>query len=195
MSGILDDFLVNWLGYIPGIGAAIISIMNWLELRKGADITPLPFVNYGLWAIKSGEKTNKVLILPLSFNNDGVKNGLIVNIEIAFIHGNDVKPIQIRRKIRLNEVGEQETRNMDLTMLRNRLLASINPSFPIPVYAHEGNMAIFEGFDGENAIPIGKETICRITVDQQNGKSNSIEFPFTLSAEQFDKAVNNLTWY
>jgi hypothetical protein len=195
MSAIVEDFLVNWLGYIPGVGAAIISIRNWWVLRKGADITPLPIVNYGLWAIKSGDKTNKMLILPLLFNNDGVKNGLVVNVEVSFSSGGQYKPIQIRRKIRLNDFSEQEMRNMNLTDFRNKVISSVNPSFPVPVYAHEGNTAMFEGFDGDNAIPIGKETMCQIKVIQQDGKTNSIEFPFRLTQEQFDNTVNNLSWY
>ena len=187
--------VIPYLGYLPGVGAIFISIRNWLELRKGADIIPLPVVNYGLWSIKSGEKTNKVLVLPLLFSNDGVRNGLVVAIDVAFQHGNEFKSIEVRRKVHLSDVSEQELRNLDLTGFRNRFLRSDNPSFPILVYAHEGNSAIFEAFDGINAIPIDQETICRITITQQNGKTNSTDFPFIITHDQFDKAVNNLIWY
>jgi len=196
MSEIIDTLMNNgFFSFIPAISAVAISIRNWLVLRKGADIHPLPFVNYAIWSIKRGEVRNKVLLLPMLFDNSGVSNGLVTGIEIAFGKDGKFQPVTIRRKIEMNPISEQELRNLDLTGFRNRVLTSVNPTYPIPVYAHESTSILLECFDGDTAIPIGEPTNCRITIQQGNGRSNTVEFPFLLKEQQFEDAVNNLTWF
>src|SRR5210317_1468614 len=98
MSEILDSLsTIDVRTLAPAVGAAALSLKNWLDLRKGANIKPLPLLNYGLWSIKKDATRNKVLLLPLMFKNDGVKDGIITSITVSFAKGSEFVPVEIRR--------------------------------------------------------------------------------------------------
>ena len=84
--------MVDILGYdldvvsfIPALFGVLLSIYNWLQMRKPADIYPGRLVNYGF--ISSSYEKAYFFCFPLAFENAGANKGLITDIKIGFKHG------------------------------------------------------------------------------------------------------------
>lgn len=183
-------FSIDIFSFIPAIGAASLSLKNWLQLRQGAVILPTKILNYGIWGIDAQTTKNKVLVIPIILNNDGSRAGMVTNIGISF----DGIDLEIRRKVNLVQKSEQEIRNMSVNEFRNKGIEGLNPFYPINVYSKEGESLLMECFDGNNIIPLGKTVTCKITVDYGVKSSSSIEFPFHLSEADFNKSLDHLVW-
>jgi hypothetical protein len=175
-------FGIDIFSFVPALGAAALSLKNWLELRQGAVIYPTPILNYGIWGINAQESKNKVLILPIMASNDGSKSGMISNVKVAF----DGRELEVRRKIKLKAHSQQEIRNMAVHEFRNKGIEEINPFFPINVHSKEDTSFLIECWDGNNVIELNKSLTCSITVEFGNNQFRTVKFPFSLTEKDFE---------
>ncbi len=187
-------FGIDAFSFIPALGAAGLSFKNWLGLRQGAVIQANNIVSYGLWGISYEGKTNKGLIIPITFSNDGTKSGMVKDIAIKFKTSTGTKDLNIRRKIFLKDIPVDSLKAMTYQDYRKNGMAEINPFFPISVRSKEDESVILDCLDIDNVIPLDEETKCSITVYYGFNKSTTVEFPFRLSKDNFDKSTEGIQW-
>jgi hypothetical protein len=191
----ITDLLTQFdiFSFVPAIGAAALSIQNWLSLKKGAYLIPAPIVNYGLWAIEASGKQSKALVLPIVVHNDGTKTGTITDLKIKFSSSNN--ELKVLRKIKLLSVPKTRINSMNINEYRTEGMEELNPFFPIQVMAKQGETFLIECFDGDNLIPIDQDTNCTIEIIYNNGKVGKQSFPFKLTKDQFVEAKDGIRWF
>ena len=187
-------FGIDIFSFIPAIGAASLSIKNWLTLRRGAVIKPNPIINYGVWGKIYQEKKNKVLFLPIMASNDGSKVGMISDIRISFTSGGKTRDLEIRNRVNLIHFPAQSLRGMSRDEFRNKGVEELNPFFPIAVNSKEDTTFMVECYDSGETVPIGEKAECTIELLYGLGNKSSITFPFMLSNEDFDKSLDVIRW-
>ncbi|MHA1563547.1 MAG: hypothetical protein ACTSPA_15705 [Promethearchaeota archaeon] len=142
------------LSFIPAVFGVLLSIYNWLQTIKPANINSGRLVNYGF--ISSSYENAMLLCLPLTFENEGAKKGLITEIKIGFKHGDEIKYIDVDAKVRLNE----------LTGATATIVSTVSVE--------------------DKIIPVGVDSEIVIEVYFGKNKSNTQSFPFYLSQESAD---------
>lgn len=185
---------------IPGIGAALIAIRNWLALRKGADITPHRILSYGIVRDSADEPEVKNLYFPILFHNEGTKGGMITKVEIFFQNGEKIKQLPIISKIKLRELTDDQVnlgrQYADMVTFEEKGYTIQIPTYPIAVAAGESIEAMFFCVDykEDNIIPLDKDIKCIIKIEYGKNKVNKIEFPFILTSEDFD-GTDLVRWF
>ena len=185
-----DLDLVN---FIPGFLAVLLTIYNWLQMNKPADIYPERLVNYGF--ISSSYERAFFFCLPLTFGNAGGRRGLITEIKIGFKHGSEIKYIDVDAKVRLNELTGASAPNMDYEKFTDNGYVILLPTFPVVLEGGESQgITIVSTVSVEDGIiPVGVDSEIVIEVYFGNNKSNTERFPFYLSQESAD-SDNTLIW-
>ena len=117
---------VDLLSLIPAVFGALLSIYNWLQMIKPANINSGRLVNYGF--ISSSYENAMLLCLPLTFENEGAKKGLITEIKIGFKQGDEIKYIDVNAKVRLNELTGATAQNMNLESIYLKIINHLNTS-------------------------------------------------------------------
>jgi hypothetical protein len=178
-----SEDLLSW-SYLPGIGAAFLSVYNWFQSRRGPKLTPNKFVTYGYW----GVGTTKYLYIPILINNDGRRAGLVSDIKITFESADDKKQLKILRRVELIMDTDRSSRSQGPD---RRDYKDIVPLLPVSIPANSGEFIILECLDstGDDAcIRIDQESSCIIEISYHNTKSK-IAFPYILTSEQIKDAI------
>jgi hypothetical protein len=193
MVTIFGDIEIDLLSLIPAVFGALLSIYNWLQMRKPADIHPGRLVNYGF--ISSSYEKAYFFCFPLAFENAGANKGLITDIKIGFKHGAEIKYIDVDAKVRLNELSGASAPRMDYEKFTDDGYVILLPTYPIGIEAGESQeVTIVSTVSVEDGIiPVGIETEIVIEVYFGWDKSNTQSFPFYLSKESAD-SDNTLIW-
>lgn len=178
---------------VPAIGAILLSLYNWWVLRQGGKIKPLKVVNYGLWSVKVDNRKVKNLFIPVILDNVAIKPALVTNIAIFFSSDNRSKELTIMRRIELTMPKTLSGLGINQFKINNTV--EVVPFYPIPVNGLEGRMVMLDCHDGGDVIDLDKELICSIEVTFGNEKSSIISFPFNLSTEDFEKALDHIQWF
>ncbi|MHA1520280.1 MAG: hypothetical protein ACTSVZ_06820 [Promethearchaeota archaeon] len=183
---LIFDYDVDFLSLIPAIFGALLSIYNWLQQNKAADINPGRLVNYGF--ISSSYEKALFFCLPLAFENDGAKKGLITEIKIGFKHGDEIKYIDVDAKVRLNELTGASAPRMNYEKFTDEGYVILLPTYPIGIEGGDSQeVTIVSTVSLEDGIiPVGVDTELVIEVYFGNNKSNTAKFPFYLSQESVD---------
>ncbi len=176
IQDILTSDLITYAAYLPGIGAVLLSLYNWYQMRRGAVIKLNQSVNYGL--IRDEEKTEAFkFYFPILTYNEGSKAGMITDITVSFKSLTSEKRIDISRRVEM--IHEEGTDEEDTSIV------GLEPSFPFFVPADEGNVTIFECVDYDHdVIPLNQLLTCKISLQYDRKKKSFIEFPFQLNSEE-----------
>ncbi|MFX0114063.1 MAG: leucine-rich repeat domain-containing protein [Candidatus Hodarchaeota archaeon] len=180
---LIDDISV----YAPAVAALLLSLYNWYLMRRGANIQPDKLITYGLQNItwedhQRYNRQEKYLYFPVLLNNEGMKAGVVSNIEIFFKGANGEKKIETVRRVDMNKAGGQLT------------IEELVPPLPISIPAGEGMTVTFECRDaGNEIIPINEDLTCKIAVRYGKNHTSSIKFPFKVTSEDMLKA-RNVVW-
>lgn len=178
---------------VPALGAILLSLYNWWVLRQGGKIKPLRVVNYGLWSVKVNERKVKNLFIPVILDNIAIKPALVTNIAIFFSSANGNKELPVTRRIELTMPGSMSGLNVNQFRINNT--SEIVPFYPIPVNGLEGRMVMLDCHDGGEIIELDEELTCNIEVTYGSEKRSAISFPFRLSSENYEKALDHITWF
>ncbi len=185
-------FMVYILGYdldvvsfVPAFFGVLLSIYNWLQMRKPAQIYPGRLVNYGF--ISSSYEKAYLFCLPLTFENAGAHSGIITEIKIGFKNGSTIKYIDTDARIRLQELTGASP-NMDYEKFTDGGYSILLPTYPIGVEAGESEeVTIVSTVSVEDGIiPVGVDSEIVIEVYFGWDKVNTQSFPFYLSKESAD---------
>ncbi len=172
--------VTGFFGFIPGIGAAFLSVYNFMKAQQGAVVQPDKFVTYGIWNISRGEEAKKMLFLPAVLNNIGIRPGVVSDIKFEF----DGKEARLGRRVKLRENTESGAYNMSQQDFIDQI-----PVLPFYVPPKEGRIELFECYDDGDLIELDKEQTCKITVTYGFNKTNSVEFPFKLTSEDYKQGM------
>ena len=184
---------IDLFSLIPAVIGLVLSIYNWLMMRKPADIIPNEIVEYGL--ISSEEHEGIKLILPLIFHNDSANPGLITQIKVGFKHGTETKYLKFVGRARLEELTEKTAFQGNWDSFEEGAYKIQQPTYPISVPGAESVdvVMIANSWDKDQIIPIDNNTTCVVEVSFGNKKKNKIEFPFILKKEHM--IDNIICWY
>ncbi|MHA2000897.1 MAG: hypothetical protein ACTSVU_02245 [Promethearchaeota archaeon] len=184
---------VDFLSLIPAIFGALLSLYNWLQMHKPANIYPGRLVNYGF--ISSSYDKAMFFCLPLTFENEGANKGLITEIKIGFKNEAEIKYIDVDAKVRLNELTGSMAPRMDYEKFTDEGYVILLPTYPIGIEGGESqDITIVSTVSVEDdIIPIGKDSEIVIEVYFGKNKLNTRSFPFYLSQESAD-SDNTLIW-
>jgi len=176
LQDLITSDLITYAAYLPGIGAVLLSLYNWYQMRRGAVIKLNQSVSYGL--IRDEEIDGAVkYYFPILTYNEGSKAGMITAITISFKSSTGEKRIDISRRVEM--IHEEGTEEEDISII------GLEPMFPYFVPADEGNVTIFECIDYDHeVIPLNKRLTCKISIRYDNKKKTSVEFPFQLYSEE-----------
>jgi len=177
------------ISLIPAIFATLLSIYNWYQLRKPADIYPYPLIEYGY--IQSDYHKGYQLCLPMMFYNKGSNRGLITSIQVRF-QSNPVIELEILGRAQMNDLSINAVYNFDWDSFEEEGYTIRLPTYPIAVEGKYSEDVIM--IAQSTNFPIGKHTECQIIVGFDDGRTNSCKFPFYLSKESAE-VDNMLRWY
>jgi len=161
----------------PGVGAAALSIYNFLKARKGA-------------VIDDEGKDFKLLYLSIPFENYGSSIGTINSVKLELSWGNNKTVLYPIRRIELTKPEN------DAIIHQEDFLEQL-PILPVYVPPQTGACFSFEFHDvGENPFPVKEPVKARILVTY--GGKNKTEMEFTMKvtetswnrSESYDLAVS-----
>lgn len=184
---------IDYFSLIPATFATLLSLYNWFMMNKPANIKPLELISYGI--ISSEFHEGRQLCLPLIFHNDGANKGLITRVKVGFKDhaGSTPRYLEVLGRIKMQEVDVNTLYQFDWDSFEQDGYRMQLPTYPIVVEAFSSQDAIFIAQTGDQDIPVGKEVEAFIEVTYDNGKQNTVSFPFMLSEE--NAAIDNqLTW-
>lgn len=184
---------VDLLSLVPAIFAFLLSIYNWIMMKKPANIYPDEIISYGL--IASEYHDGMQLCIPLILHNGGASRGLVSNIKIGFKQANQIKYLHILGKAKLLDINVNKAYQFDWDSFESEGYVIVQPTYPIVVdeFASQDVVLIAQTAFKDNIIPINTECSCVISVKFGRNKTNSIEFPFFLSKE-ISESDNTLNW-
>ncbi len=181
------DSLLN-ISYLPGIGAAFLSLYNWFQLRRGARLSPNKFVTYGFFTAT----IQNHFYLPILINNDGKSSGLVSEITIYFQNSQEKNAMKIKRRVelRMDEDRTNRSPNPD-----PRDYKDLVPLLPVHIPANSGEFLILECIDknDENAIiKLDQPLSCTIEIVYGKTKAN-VTFPFELKSKEVS-TTGGIAW-
>lgn len=181
------------LSYVPAVFALLLSVFNWYQMNKPANIHTGELVNYGF--ISSSYENCMLFCLPLVFENEGAKKGAITEIKLGFQTNGQIKYIDVDLKVRLNEFTGAMIPSMNFEKFTEEGYAILLPTYPIIIDAGESISTTIVTTVGieEGIVPIGIETEFIIEVYFGKNKSNRKSIPFYLSQKNAE-SDNVLLW-
>ncbi len=190
---LIFNYDVDLLSMIPAIFAAALSIYNWLQMRKAANIKVGRIVNYGF--ISSSYEKALFYCFPLVLENEGAKSGVITEIKLGFQYNGETKYIDTDAKVVLNEMTGVAVPQMDYDRFTQEGYRILLPTYPINIEGNSTkNVTIISTVSLENDIlQAGQEGKMVIEVYFGSNKVNKAEFDYYLSQESFD-SDNTLLW-
>ncbi|MFX0181934.1 MAG: hypothetical protein ACFE95_02530 [Candidatus Hodarchaeota archaeon] len=149
---------------IPGIGAAILSIYNFLKARKGPDIKISQISQFG--TINLLEEYCKLFYLAIPFENHGTAVGAINSIKLELTWEDNKNILYPVRRVELTGSGEE-------AILHQEDFSEQQPLFPVYVPAYGGDTYMFEFHDIQNPFPIETDIRVRLIASYQDGKTKT----------------------
>lgn len=192
-----DDIKNYAVTAAPGIGAAVLSVYNFLQNQKGANLHPVEFLNFGIISPAKHHHTSEILdnktvfYFPVLINNTGIKPGSVKNVQIIFTDLHESNQFKIDKRVEFNsKIGVIQGQNVSEDQF-----IDVFPQMPITVPPKDGITLIFRGIDWDNeVVPIDTELKCSIVIKYGLKKKKIIEFNFKLYSEDYENARNKLNW-
>lgn len=160
---------------VPGIGAAILSIYNFLKARKGPDIKISQISQFGI--INLLEEDCKLFYIAIPFENHGTAVGSINSVKLELTWEDNNNKLYPVRRVELTGSGED-------AILHQEDFSEQQPLFPVYVPAYGGETYMFEFHDLENPFPIGKDVKIRLIASYQDSKTKT-EKEFTINVTKW----------
>lgn len=180
---------------LPGVAAVLLSLYNWFQMRRDANLECESFVTYGAHYPVAAQRVNsrppaKFLYIPVVIGNTGYKAGMINDIILTAKYKSDEKYLKINRRV---ELHKQEGSN-PLVYTKQDFLEVV-PAFPAYVPPQESTMILLECEDEDHEVlPLNKDLKFKITINFGQGKTSSMEMPFKVSSIDLDKSLTSIAW-
>lgn len=180
---------------LPGVAAVLLSLYNWYQMRRDANLEIEPFVTYGVNYPIAKQKMNqwppkKFLYFPIVIGNTGYKAGMINDIILTAKYKSEEKSLTITRRV---ELHKQEGSN-PLVYTKMDFLEVV-PSFPAYVPPQESTMILLECEDEDHdVLPLNEDLKFKVMINFGKGKTSSSEIPFKISTIDLDKSLTSIAW-
>ncbi len=184
---------INLISFGPAMFGALLSLYNWLQTRKPANIHPNKIIEYAI--VNSSYDEVDILTIPLIFNNGGAYKGTITDIKIGFENGAGVKYLDIMGKAMLSPLSTDQLITMAAEAYTKEGYSITMPTYPMDVFPNESTpiVLIATADHSENIIPLDSDAKWVIETYYDNNKKNTDKFPFRLTKEMHEGA-EYLTW-
>ena len=174
----------------PGVGAAALSIYNFLKARKGAVVKISHIYQFGVINIEDNGKDFKLLYLSIPFENDGTSVGVIDSIKLELAWNNNKTILYPIRRIELSKPEDD-------SVIHQEDFVEQLPILPVYVPPHSGECYSFEFHDvDENPFPVKEKIKARILVTYNRKQKTDTEFDMQVSetswnrSESYDFAIS-----
>ncbi len=184
---------IDLVSLIPALFGVLLSLYNWSQMRKPANIMAGRIVNYGF--ISSSYENALFFCFPLVFENSGANNGIITEIKLGFQYGGETKYIDTDARVRLTEFTGASAPQMNYEKFTDEGYRILLPTYPVKVEAWGSeSMNIISTVSLEDKIFVaGKEGKMVVEVYFGANKMNKTEFAYSLSQASMD-SDNVLIW-
>jgi hypothetical protein len=174
----------------PGVGAALLSVYNFLKARRGAVINISDIYQFGVINIYDDGKDFKLLYLSIPFENDGTSIGAINSIKLELTWDNNRTVLYPIRRIELSKPEND-------AVIHQEDFVEQFPILPVYVPPSSGAYFSFEFHDvGENPFPIKEKIKARILVKYSGKQKTEKEFVLQVTerswnrSESYDLAIS-----
>lgn len=179
---------IDLISMVPGVFATGLSLYNWLQTRKPANITPDQIIDYAI--VSSSYDNADILTIPLVFYNSGAYNGIITDIKIGFKAGGKTKFLEIMGRANLSELTTDQMMNMAAEAYTKEGYTIVVPNYPINVLPGDTTSVVLIGVadHDENIIPTDVDAKWVVETHFGKNRVNKEEFDFRLSKENYEFA-------
>ncbi|MFW9906712.1 MAG: hypothetical protein ACFFFH_20570 [Candidatus Thorarchaeota archaeon] len=167
---------------IPGIGAALLSIYNFLKARRGAVLKLSHIYQFGSINLHDEGKDFKLIYLTIPFENQGTAVGAVNSIKLVLSwHGNRTVLYPARRV----ELSDPE----DDAVIHQEDFKTSLPILPVYIPAYDGASFTFEFHDvDENPFPVEHDVNAELSIIYDGKKKVIKEFPMKISSESWSRS-------
>ncbi|MHA2249645.1 MAG: hypothetical protein ACXAD7_04745 [Candidatus Kariarchaeaceae archaeon] len=185
--------MVDFISLGPAVFGATLSLYNWFQTTRPANIKPNNIIDYAI--VSSSYEECDILTVPLVFHNDGAYNGVINDIKVGLKSSNKIKYFEIMGRANLKELSTDQLLNMDMEKYSQNGYSIMLPNYPIDVYAGESKTVILIAVASHDEKIIAVDEESKWVVETYFGnKKNVEEFDFKISKDQYESA-EYLRWF
>ncbi|MCY3412475.1 MAG: hypothetical protein INQ03_12630 [Candidatus Heimdallarchaeota archaeon] len=178
---------IDLFSFVPAVFGSVLSLYNWLQTRKPANIHANPIVQYGL--VSSSYAEEDLLTIPLVYTNEGAFKGTIVDIKIGLKSKGQTKYFEVLGKVTLNSMSSDDLQSMDMEAYSNNGYKLQMPTYPIDVYPEESTTVILLAVAAheDKVLPLDVKSEWKIETYFDNKVSKDV-YPFSLNTETYESA-------
>lgn len=167
---------------IPGVGAAALSVYNFLKARRGAVLELSHIYQFGTINLHDDGKDFKLLYVTIPFENQGTSVGTVNSIKLELQwQGNKTVLYPVRRV----ELAAPE----DDAVFHQEDFKTSLPILPVYVPANDGASFTFEFHDvDENPFPVDQEVSVKLSIIYDGKKKTNKEFSMKISSESWSRS-------
>ncbi|MHA1967872.1 MAG: hypothetical protein ACW964_08735 [Candidatus Hodarchaeales archaeon] len=167
---------------IPGVGAAALSIYNFLKARRGAVLELSHIYQFGTINLHDDGKDFKLLYLTIPFENQGTSVGTVNSIKLELQWQGNKTVLYPARRV---ELADPE----DDAVLHQEDFKTSLPILPVYVPANDGASFTFEFHDvDENPFPVDQEVSVKLSMIYDGKKKVDNEFSMKISSESWSRS-------
>ena len=167
---------------LPGIGAAVLSIYNFLKARRGAVLELSHIYQFGTINLHDEGKDFKLLYLTIPFENQGSSVGTVNSIKLELSWQGNRTTLYPARRV---ELADPE----DDAVIHQEDFKTALPILPVYIPAYAGAAFTFEFHDvDENPFPVEQDVNTGLSIIYDGKKKVKKEFILRISSESWSRS-------
>jgi hypothetical protein len=167
---------------LPGVGAAVLSIYNFLKARRGAVLQLSHIYQFGSINLHDEGKDFKLIYLTVPFENQGSSVGTVNSIKLELAWQGNRTVLYPARRV---DLADPE----DDAVLHQEDFKTSLPILPVYVPAHDGASFTFEFHDvDENPFPVDQTVNAGLSIIYDGKKNVKKEFTMKISPESWSRS-------
>ncbi len=167
---------------LPGIGAAALSIYNFLRARRGAVLDLSHIYQFGAINLHDEGKDFKLIYLTIPFENHGTSVGTVNSIKLELSWQGNRTFLYPARRV---ELADPE----DDAVIHQEDFKTSLPILPVYIPAYDGASFTFEFHDvDENPFPVEQDVNAELSIIYNGKKKVKKEFLMKISSESWSRS-------
>ena len=167
---------------LPGMGAAVLSIYNFLRARRGAVLKLSHIYQFGAINLHDEGKDFKLIYLTIPFENQGTSVGTVNSIKLELSWQGNKTFLYPARRV---ELADPE----DDAVIHQEDFKTSLPILPVYIPAYDGAWFTFEFHDvDENPFPVEQDVNALLSIIYNGKKKIEKEFTMKISPESWSRS-------
>ncbi|MFX0125281.1 MAG: hypothetical protein ACFFAE_16760, partial [Candidatus Hodarchaeota archaeon] len=167
---------------LPGIGAAVLSIYNFLRARRGAVLELSHIYQFGVINLHDEGKDFKLIYLTIPFENQGTSVGTVNSIKLELSWQGNRTILYPARRVEL-AIPEDDA------VIHQEDFKTVLPILPVYIPAYNGASFTFEFHDvDENPFPVEQDVNTGLSIIYDGKKKVKKEFTMKVSSESWSRS-------